>query len=55
MANTDLETYYKALDKALMHFHAIKMREINEVLKEYWQSTYKGQDIDQVSKEGKKH
>jgi DNA repair protein RAD50 len=33
LANQDLETYYRALDKALMHYHSIKMKEINETLK----------------------
>jgi DNA repair protein RAD50 len=37
LANADLETYYKALDKALMSFHSIKMKEINETLKDYCQ------------------
>lgn len=26
MANSDLDAYHKALDKALMHFHSIKMK-----------------------------
>ncbi len=30
LANADLDTYYRALDKALMSFHSIKMKEINE-------------------------
>ena len=32
LANADLELYHKALDKALMSFHSIKMKEINESL-----------------------
>ena len=48
MSNTDLDTYYKALDKALMHFHSIKMKEINEVLKDYWRTVYRGKDIDEI-------
>lgn len=48
MANKDLETYYKALDRALMHFHSLKMKEINEVLNEYWRTTYHGKDIDEI-------
>jgi len=48
IANKDLETYYKALDEALMRFHGIKMKEINNVLKEYWRHTYRGKDIDEV-------
>jgi len=48
LAAADLDTYYRALDKALMHFHSIKMKEINETLKEYWRSVYKGSDIDEI-------
>jgi DNA repair protein RAD50 len=48
-ALSDLDKYYKALDKALMHFHSERMREINRTLKEYWHATYQGKDIDEVS------
>ncbi|GER39775.1 DNA repair protein RAD50 [Striga asiatica] len=49
MANKDLDRYYKALDKALMRFHTIKMEEINKIIRELWQQTYRGQDIDYIS------
>jgi len=49
LANNDLDTYYRALDKALMSFHSIKMKEINETLKDYWRTVYKGADIDEIS------
>ncbi|KAK6161690.1 hypothetical protein DH2020_005071 [Rehmannia glutinosa] len=48
MANKDLDRYYKALDKALMRFHTIKMEEINKIIRELWQQTYRGQDIDYI-------
>ncbi|KAL9988028.1 hypothetical protein ACROYT_G002425 [Oculina patagonica] len=48
MANSDLEKYYKALDRAIMRFHAMKMAEINKIIKEYWINTYKGNDIDTI-------
>jgi DNA repair protein RAD50 len=48
MANMDLEKFYKALDKALMEFHSMKMTEINGVLRDLWRLTYKGTDIDEV-------
>ena len=48
MANDDLNKYYNALDKALMAFHAAKMAEINKVIKELWQKTYRNQDIDYI-------
>jgi DNA repair exonuclease SbcCD ATPase subunit len=47
-ANKDLDRYYQALDKALMRFHEMKMEEINKTVKEYWQNTYQGQDIDTI-------
>ncbi|XP_073006721.1 DNA repair protein RAD50 isoform X1 [Typha latifolia] len=49
MANKDLDRYYNALDKALMRFHSMKMEEINKIIKELWQQTYRGQDIDYIS------
>ncbi|OAY65538.1 DNA repair protein RAD50 [Ananas comosus] len=49
MANKDLDRYYSALDKALMRFHTMKMEEINKIIKELWQQTYRGQDIDYIS------
>ncbi|KAM6544629.1 hypothetical protein CsatB_025365 [Cannabis sativa] len=49
MANKDLDRYYNALDKALMRFHTLKMEEINKIIRELWQQTYRGQDIDYIS------
>ncbi|XP_027116885.1 DNA repair protein RAD50 isoform X1 [Coffea arabica] len=49
MANKDLDRYYNALDKALMRFHTMKMEEINKIVRELWQQTYRGQDIDYIS------
>ncbi|XP_061369150.1 DNA repair protein RAD50 isoform X2 [Gastrolobium bilobum] len=48
MANKDLDRYYSALDKALMRFHTMKMEEINKIIRELWQQTYRGQDIDYI-------
>ena len=48
MVNNDLNRYYAALDKALMAFHSSKMGDINKVVKELWQRTYRGQDIDYI-------
>ena len=42
IANQDLDKYYKALDRAIMKFHSMKMAEINRIIKEYWIHTYKG-------------
>jgi len=43
-----LDRYYKALDKALMRYHETKMEEINKTITEYWQVTYKGNDIETI-------
>ena len=48
MVNSDLNRYYTALDKALIAFHSSKMGDINKVVKELWQRTYRGQDIDYI-------
>ena len=48
MAVADLESYFKALDGALMNFHNIKIREVNKTVKELWQSIYRGEDIDTI-------
>lgn len=31
-----------------MRFHTIKMEEINKIIRELWQQTYRGQDIDYI-------
>ena len=46
LSNSDLQTYYVALDQAIMQFHSTKMSEINSCIKEIWMKTYSGSDID---------
>ncbi|KAK9845615.1 hypothetical protein WJX84_004608 [Apatococcus fuscideae] len=48
MAGNDLDKYHKALEKALLTFHTNKMADINKTVKELWQKTYRGQDIDYI-------
>lgn len=48
MAVQDLERYYLALDKALLTFHRSRMEEVNKIIRELWQKTYRNQDIDYV-------
>ncbi|NWJ09229.1 RAD50 protein, partial [Crypturellus undulatus] len=48
LVNKDLDIYYKALDKAIMTFHSMKMEEINKIIRDLWRSTYRGQDIDYI-------
>ena len=38
----------QALEKALLAFHTAKMSDINKIVKELWQKTYRGQDIDYI-------
>ncbi|KAJ5983377.1 Recombination/repair protein Rad50, partial [Penicillium waksmanii] len=44
----DLARYGGALDKAIMAYHGLKMEEINSIIGELWQKTYRGTDIDMV-------
>ncbi|KAI9222908.1 hypothetical protein BC828DRAFT_377262 [Blastocladiella britannica] len=44
----DLEQYAKALDIAIMKYHTLKMKELNEIIRELWVNTYKGNDIDAI-------
>jgi len=45
---TDIEKYYKALDKAIMNYHNMKMSEINKTIKQLWRQVYRGNDIDYI-------
>ncbi len=40
--------YYIALDKALLKYHSVKVTQINRIVRELWQLTYMGEDIDQI-------
>jgi DNA repair protein RAD50 len=51
LAVKDLDAYYAALDQALQSFHTLKIKEINKIIRELWQLTYKGQDIDMIELE----
>lgn len=44
----DIEKYYKALDRAIMNYHQIKMNEINKIVKQLWRQVYRGIDIDYI-------
>ncbi|GAA5989043.1 hypothetical protein JCM11641_002306 [Rhodosporidiobolus odoratus] len=48
MATQDLEKLQKALDGAIMRFHGLKMKEINDTIAELWTKTYQGTDIDKI-------
>ncbi|KAL4429800.1 hypothetical protein ABPG77_010917 [Micractinium sp. CCAP 211/92] len=45
MAQSDLQKYHK---KALLSFHTSKMADINKIVKELWQKTYRNSDIDYI-------
>jgi DNA repair protein RAD50 len=44
----DLARYGGALDKAIMSYHGLKMEEINSIIGELWQKTYRGTDVDTI-------
>ena len=44
----DIEKYYKALDRAIMNYHLMKMSAINKIIKQLWRQVYRGTDIDHV-------
>jgi len=44
----DLKKYAVALEKALLKFHQEKMDQINQIMKELWNSIYQGNDIDHI-------
>ena len=48
MAVDDLEKYSGALDKAIVKFHQQKLQEINDIIKELWVKTYRGNDIETI-------
>lgn len=48
MASNDLDIYHKALERALLTFHTSKMADINKIVKELWQKTYRNSDIDYI-------
>eukprot|EP01062_Namystynia_karyoxenos_P030851 TRINITY_DN22952_c0_g1_i1.p1 TRINITY_DN22952_c0_g1~~TRINITY_DN22952_c0_g1_i1.p1 ORF type:complete len:1327 (+),score=589.50 TRINITY_DN22952_c0_g1_i1:84-4064(+) len=48
IAEEDLAKYASALDRALMQYHDQKINEINEIIKDLWVRTYRGQDIDHI-------
>ncbi|NWU75021.1 RAD50 protein, partial [Onychorhynchus coronatus] len=48
LVNKDLDLYYKALDKAIMTFHSMKMEEINKIIRELWRNIYRGRDIEHI-------
>lgn len=48
MAVSDLTKYYTALDAALQRYHAVKITEINRIIRDLWQLTYRGNDIETI-------
>jgi len=48
IAVSDLDKYHKALDRALLRYHGLKIGEINKIIRELWTLTYKGQDISNI-------
>lgn len=34
--------------QALMHYHNLKVREINAIIRDLWTNTYRGRDIENI-------
>jgi hypothetical protein len=47
-AAKDVEAYHAALERALLAFHSSKMAVVNAALRELWQKTYRGGDVDHI-------
>lgn len=45
----DLIKYHKALEEVILQYHQRKLDEINYILKNLWQKTYRGHDIDYIA------
>eukprot|EP00635_Sarcinochrysidales_sp_CCMP3193_P013295 CAMPEP_0118914568 /NCGR_PEP_ID=MMETSP1166-20130328/14914_1 /TAXON_ID=1104430 /ORGANISM="Chrysoreinhardia sp, Strain CCMP3193" /LENGTH=1547 /DNA_ID=CAMNT_0006854171 /DNA_START=84 /DNA_END=4727 /DNA_ORIENTATION=+ len=45
----DLDQTFLALDTALQTYHSAKMAKVNEIIRELWQVTYRGEDIDEIA------
>lgn len=41
MVVSDMDKYHRALEKALLAFHTAKMGDINKIVRELWQRTYR--------------
>jgi len=48
IAVSDLEKYHRALDKALLRYHGMKITDINKIIRELWLICYKGEDITNI-------
>jgi DNA repair protein RAD50 len=48
LAVQDLDTYYHALDNAMLNFHSLRIKEVNKIIKEMWQLTYRGEDVENI-------
>lgn len=48
MAVNDLNKFYVAVDKAIMHFHQERMNTLNRIIRELWRTIYRGNDTDYI-------
>ncbi|UYV62319.1 RAD50 [Cordylochernes scorpioides] len=44
----DLKKYYDTLDRAVIEFHRIKMNELNKIIRDLWNTVYRGNDIEYI-------
>jgi DNA repair protein RAD50 len=47
-AAKDLNVLYGVVDKSVMTYHQERMKGINQIIKDLWRATYKGNDIDYI-------
>ncbi|KAA0164969.1 hypothetical protein FNF28_03593 [Cafeteria roenbergensis] len=46
MAVADLDVFYRGLDRALMRYHELMIEDVNKSIRDLWNMTYQGRDID---------
>ncbi|KAA8491395.1 DNA repair protein RAD50 [Porphyridium purpureum] len=44
----ELDGVYREVDRAIMMYHNMKMAAINNTIRQLWQSTYRGHDIEEI-------
>ena len=49
IAAQDLDTVHTALTKTMQDYHGLKIKKINDSIKEHWITAYQGEDIDSIA------
>jgi len=48
LAVKDLDVFYRGLDRALMRYHELMIADVNRSIRDLWNMTYQGSDIDTI-------